>query len=237
MRGAVTIALSCNQASTSTGNIHSFSLKKCCNFEFWSFLLSNLVFNVQCNIDRRLCIDDHLNNNPGLIQYYGRFHIYNFFAESNKWIILIWCSFHCKQVFGSVTKPLIEAVQLRHSKQAISDSTDYHDELRLLFLESDASINETNDQPFQRRSSLSLMMRYPATTVHYYWRQFDDKFMRPIFGGRDFVPAVPGTPLGEDEISWNKQCLFCFHFLSVILNIKLPLVFHLSFLFQSFVRK
>ncbi|CAK8564144.1 unnamed protein product [Lathyrus sativus] len=104
-------------------------------------------------------------------------------------------------VFGSITKPLIEAVQLRHSKQSVSDSTDYHDELRLLFLGSDASISETNNQPFQRRSNLSLMMRYPATTVHYYWRQFDDKFMRTIFGGRDFVPVVPGTPPCENEIS------------------------------------
>lgn len=44
-------------------------------------------------------------------------------------------------------------------------------------------------------------MRYPATTVHYFWRQFDDNFMRPIFGGWGFVPVVPGTPLTEEEIS------------------------------------
>ncbi|CAI8611172.1 unnamed protein product [Vicia faba] len=101
-------------------------------------------------------------------------------------------------VFGSITKPLIEVVQLRHSRQTVSDSNDYHDELRLLFLNGDDSINETMDEPLQRRTRLSLMMRYPATTVHYYWRQFDYKFMRHIFGGRDLVPVVPGTPLGED---------------------------------------
>jgi len=44
-------------------------------------------------------------------------------------------------------------------------------------------------------------MRYPATTVHYFWRQFDDNFMGPIFGGRGFVPVVPGTPLNEEEIA------------------------------------
>jgi len=48
-------------------------------------------------------------------------------------------------------------------------------------------------------------MRYPATTVHYFWRQFDDNFMGPIFGGRGFVPVVPGTPLNEEEIAWNTN--------------------------------
>ncbi|XP_073223253.1 sodium/hydrogen exchanger 1-like [Cicer arietinum] len=110
-------------------------------------------------------------------------------------------------VFGSITKPLIEAVHLRPSKQAISDSTDYHEELKLLFLESNGSIDQSINQAFHRRSSLSLMMCYPATTVHYYWRKFDYMFMRPIFGGSGFVPVVPGTPLGEEEISWNTNNL------------------------------
>ncbi|RHN80742.1 putative cation/H+ exchanger, cation/H+ exchanger, CPA1 family [Medicago truncatula] len=99
-------------------------------------------------------------------------------------------------VFGSITKPLIEAVLLKHSKQTTSDSADYHEELGLLFLESNDSIEQSNNQPFLR-----WMMRYPATTVHYFWRQFDDNFMRPIFGGWGFVPVVPGTPLTEEEIS------------------------------------
>lgn len=28
-------------------------------------------------------------------------------------------------------------------------------------------------------------------TVHYLWRIFDDTFMRPVFGGRGFVPGEP----------------------------------------------
>lgn len=44
-------------------------------------------------------------------------------------------------------------------------------------------------------------MRYPTTTVHYFWRKFDDKFMRPVFGGRGFVPVAPGSPPADDEIS------------------------------------
>jgi sodium/hydrogen exchanger 8 len=26
---------------------------------------------------------------------------------------------------------------------------------------------------------------------HHYWRKFDDGFMRPVFGGRGFVPGSP----------------------------------------------
>jgi len=44
-------------------------------------------------------------------------------------------------------------------------------------------------------------MRYPTTTVHYFWRKFDDKFMRPVFGGRGFVPVVPGSLHVEEDIS------------------------------------
>ncbi|XP_061349504.1 sodium/hydrogen exchanger 1-like [Gastrolobium bilobum] len=103
-------------------------------------------------------------------------------------------------VFGSITKPLIEAVQLRHSKPPISDSTDNLEDLRSLFLENSGPINQgNNNEPCHRRSSLRLLISHPATTVHYFWRKFDDKFMRPVFGGRGFVPPVPGSPSPSGE--------------------------------------
>ncbi|KAL2325469.1 hypothetical protein Fmac_024527 [Flemingia macrophylla] len=102
-------------------------------------------------------------------------------------------------VFGSVTKPLIEAVLLRHSKPATSDSPDSPEDLRSQLLEYSGPSNQSNNQPFQRQSSLSLLMSYPTTTVHYFWRIFDDKFMRPVFGGSRFVPTVPGSLSGEAE--------------------------------------
>ncbi|OWM62957.1 hypothetical protein CDL15_Pgr020251 [Punica granatum] len=98
-------------------------------------------------------------------------------------------------VFGSITKPLIEAVLLRHRKPAVSDATDIPslEDLRLLFVETgDQGDQGNNEMP--KRSSLSLLIRYPTWTVHYLWRKFDDKFMRPVFGGRNFVPFVPGSP-------------------------------------------
>jgi hypothetical protein len=35
----------------------------------------------------------------------------------------------------------------------------------------------------QAKRSLSMMLERPVHTVRIYWRKFDDRFMRPIFGG------------------------------------------------------
>ncbi|PKI67898.1 hypothetical protein CRG98_011494 [Punica granatum] len=45
-----------------------------------------------------------------------------------------------------------------------------------------------------RPGSLRALLTTPTHTVHYYWRKFDDAIMRPVFGGRGFVPYVPGSP-------------------------------------------
>ena len=103
------------------------------------------------------------------------------------------------QVFGSITKPLIEAVLLRHAKPAHSDATDIPslDDLQISFLENcDPSDQGGTNQPARRKGSLSMLISNPTSTVHYFWRKFDDKFMRPVFGGRGFVPFVLGSPTG-----------------------------------------
>ncbi|PRQ42107.1 putative cation/H+ exchanger, cation/H+ exchanger, CPA1 family [Rosa chinensis] len=104
-------------------------------------------------------------------------------------------------VFGSITKPLIEAVLPRHANHNISDATDSPslEDLRLLFLETGDPSEEGNSQPSQRKSSFRLLMTHTTYTVHHFWRKFDDKFMRPVFGGRGFVPFVPGSPSGANE--------------------------------------
>lgn len=109
------------------------------------------------------------------------------------------------QVFGSITKPLIEAVLLRQPKGAASDATESSslEDLTLLFLENGDHHDSENDGP--RRSSLSLLVKYPGSSVHYLWRRFDDKFMRPVFGGRGFGPFVPGSPTGETEESGDNS--------------------------------
>ncbi|EOY11293.1 PREDICTED: sodium/hydrogen exchanger 1 [Theobroma cacao] len=107
-------------------------------------------------------------------------------------------------VFGSITKPLIEAVLLRHAKPNISDATDIPslEDLRILFIENGEPSDLAENQPppaVPKRSSLRLLMTHPTWTVHYLWRKFDDRFMRPVFGGRGFVPFVPGSPTGAAD--------------------------------------
>ena len=75
------------------------------------------------------------------------------------------------------------------------------EELGELLLESGDPNNGNNNQPARRASSLRLLISHPTTTVHYFWRKFDDKFMRPMFGGRGFVPFVPSSPTGAADDS------------------------------------
>ncbi|CAA3033298.1 sodium hydrogen exchanger 1-like [Olea europaea subsp. europaea] len=49
------------------------------------------------------------------------------------------------------------------------------------------------DQNVPRPNSLRMLLS--PRTVHYYWRKFDNAFMRPVFGGRGFVPFIPGSPI------------------------------------------
>ncbi|XP_042048546.1 sodium/hydrogen exchanger 2-like [Salvia splendens] len=51
----------------------------------------------------------------------------------------------------------------------------------------------------QRPCSLQMLLSAPTNTVHYYWRKFDDSFMRPVFGGRGFAEFVPGTPREDSD--------------------------------------
>ncbi|KAJ8622606.1 hypothetical protein MRB53_031135 [Persea americana] len=106
-------------------------------------------------------------------------------------------------VFGSITKPLIEAMLFRRSKPAANlDSEPASlEDIRLMFLEREnvAATGQGNLGPNPMRSSLSLLIRHPTSTVHYFWRKFDDRFMRPVFGGRGFVPIVPGSPTSPPD--------------------------------------
>ncbi|KAL5995835.1 hypothetical protein ACLOJK_025906 [Asimina triloba] len=107
--------------------------------------------------------------------------------------------FH-EQVFGSITKPLVGALLFRRIKPGNQESDPASlEDIRLLFLEREnaaaAGLPVTNPM----RSSLTMLIRHPTSTVHYFWRKFDDRFMRPIFGGRGFVPFVPGSPSGAED--------------------------------------
>ncbi|KAK8689447.1 hypothetical protein V6N13_088168 [Hibiscus sabdariffa] len=106
-------------------------------------------------------------------------------------------------VFGSITKPLIEAVLLRHSKPNVSDAVDSPriEDLRILLIDNGGASDtgENQQAAAARRSSLRLLLTHPTWTVHYFWRKFDDRFMRPVFGGRGFVPFVRSSPTGAAD--------------------------------------
>ncbi|XP_022873408.1 sodium/hydrogen exchanger 1-like [Olea europaea var. sylvestris] len=114
-------------------------------------------------------------------------------------------------VFGLITKPLVRFL-LPSSKQLtrmISSEpvTPHSITLPLLGGEQDSLTNlygqsitngQTSeasgvDQNVPRPNSLRMLLS--PRTVHYYWRKFDNAFMRPVFGGRGFVPFIPGSPI------------------------------------------
>ncbi|KAL2458566.1 Sodium/hydrogen exchanger 2 [Forsythia ovata] len=115
-------------------------------------------------------------------------------------------------VFGLMTKPLVRFL-LPSSKQltrmiSSEPATPQSLTVPLLGGEQD-SLNDlygqniTNGQASEasgvgqnmpRPNSLRMLLTRPTRTVHYYWRKFDNAFMRPVFGGRGFVPYVPGSP-------------------------------------------
>ncbi|XP_062197407.1 sodium/hydrogen exchanger 1-like [Phragmites australis] len=100
-------------------------------------------------------------------------------------------------VFGLLTKPLIRllipARHLSREPSALSEPSSPKSFLEQLIANSpDADLE--NCVSLRRPTSLRLLLQGPSRSVHHYWRKFDDAFMRPVFGGRGFVPFVPGSP-------------------------------------------
>ncbi|KAL2534588.1 Sodium/hydrogen exchanger 2 [Abeliophyllum distichum] len=126
-------------------------------------------------------------------------------------------------VFGLMTKPLVRLLlpsskQLNRmiSSEPVSPKSFI---VPLLRNEHDSEVDldgqnvvdiqdsEANqgDRNVIRPSSLRMLLRKPTHTVHYYWRKFDDGFMRPVFGGRGFVPYVPGSPTEQSVHQWQGE--------------------------------
>ncbi|XP_042037270.1 sodium/hydrogen exchanger 1-like [Salvia splendens] len=109
-------------------------------------------------------------------------------------------------VFGLITKPLVrfllpssEELNRMVSADPLTPNSftvpllgECQDSVAELF----SSNGQVSDggQGIGRPSSLRMLLTRPTRTVHYYWRKFDDAFMRPVFGGRGFVPFIPGSP-------------------------------------------
>ncbi|THF97712.1 hypothetical protein TEA_010957 [Camellia sinensis var. sinensis] len=102
-------------------------------------------------------------------------------------------------VFGTLTKPLVYFLlpPLKHSSSMTSSepSSPKSFTLPLLGNGQEDSEADTGIHSIPRPTSLRMLLSTPTHTVHHYWRKFDDAFMRPVFGGRGFVPYVPGSPI------------------------------------------
>ncbi|KAG6550215.1 hypothetical protein Mapa_008175 [Marchantia paleacea] len=109
-------------------------------------------------------------------------------------------------VFGMMTKPLIEWL-IPHRPYAVSDTSEPTSPKDMVFSQDlQTPLLEDRDPGYDgvhftvpRRSSFSMLLRAPTSTIHNLWRKFDNSYMRPVFGGRGFVPFVPGSPGDEDS--------------------------------------
>ncbi|XP_038716083.1 sodium/hydrogen exchanger 2-like [Tripterygium wilfordii] len=111
-------------------------------------------------------------------------------------------------VFGLLTKPLIRFLlpHPKHTGMVLSDPSTPKSFIVPLLEGGQESVDSLADfggGNVTRPSSLRALLTTPAHTVHYYWRKFDNAFMRPVFGGRGFVPFVPGSPTERENTQWE----------------------------------
>ncbi|XP_060174746.1 sodium/hydrogen exchanger 1-like isoform X1 [Lycium barbarum] len=97
--------------------------------------------------------------------------------------------------FGLITKPLVRF--LLPSSQGLNSliSSEQSFARPLLTNGQDPEV-EMGNVDFRRLASLSMLLKKPSHTIHNHWRKFDDAFMRPLFGGRGFVPDAPELSKG-----------------------------------------
>ncbi|CAD5183059.1 unnamed protein product [Musa acuminata subsp. malaccensis] len=111
-------------------------------------------------------------------------------------------------VFGLMTKPLIYFLlppSMKHLTRSLSLSSEPSSPksfLSPLLGNGQGSELETGHS-IPRPTSLRMLLMTPSRSVHHYWRKFDDAFMRPMFGGRGFVPFVPGSPIERSVLEWE----------------------------------
>lgn len=104
------------------------------------------------------------------------------------------------QVFGLMTKPLIRTLlhSPKHMNVKVSPEPLTPKSFTVPLLEQDSE-TDMESRLASHPNSLRMLLRVPSHTVHHYWRKFDNAFMRPVFGGRGFMPIVPASPPEQDE--------------------------------------
>ncbi|KAK4755557.1 hypothetical protein SAY87_009314 [Trapa incisa] len=108
-------------------------------------------------------------------------------------------------VFGLMTKPLVRYL-LPSPKPFTSMTSSEPSSPKSFIIEpllGNGQCSESTGQNIPRPSSIRMFLTTPSRSVHHYWRKFDDSFMRPVFGGRGFVPFVPGSPTERENPQWQ----------------------------------
>lgn len=105
-----------------------------------------------------------------------------------------------------LTKPLIRLLlphpKATHSMTSTEPSTPKSVTVPLLGSAQDSEA-DLEGREIHRPSSIRALLSTPTHTVHRLWRRFDDSFMRPVFGGRGFVPVEPGSPSERNGHQWG----------------------------------
>uniref|UniRef100_A0A5B7BZZ5 Uncharacterized protein n=1 Tax=Davidia involucrata TaxID=16924 RepID=A0A5B7BZZ5_DAVIN len=109
-------------------------------------------------------------------------------------------------VFGLMTKPLVRLLlpSTKHLNRMVSSEPTSPKPFTLpLLANGQDSEADLGGQNIPRPTSFRMLLATPSHTVHYYWRKIDNAFMRPVFGGRGFVPFVPGSPIEQSVQQWQ----------------------------------
>ncbi|GAV64212.1 Na_H_Exchanger domain-containing protein [Cephalotus follicularis] len=108
-------------------------------------------------------------------------------------------------VFGLLTKPLIRFLlpHPKHITTTVILESSSPKSITAPLLECGQDSFDFGSHDILRPNSIRALLTTPTHTVHYYWRKFDDAFMRPMFGGRGFVPFVPGSPTEHSVSQWE----------------------------------
>ncbi|KAK3039026.1 hypothetical protein RJ639_027511 [Escallonia herrerae] len=110
-------------------------------------------------------------------------------------------------VFGMLTKPLVRLLlpSPKHLSRMISSEPVTPKSFVVPLLSNGHNSEADIGHNVPRPTSLRMLLTTPSHTVHHYWRKFDNAFMRPVFGGRGFVPYVPGSPTEQSVHHWQQE--------------------------------
>lgn len=99
-------------------------------------------------------------------------------------------------VFGLLTKPIIRVLlpSPKHLIRMHSSEPNTPKSFIVPLLGNGQDSEADLGAHIPRPTSLRMLLSTSSHTIHHYWRKFDNAFMRPMFGGRGFVPFVPGSP-------------------------------------------